>query len=448
MAAYTGGAHSAEFIAKDGAGNARKRAWTINIDPEGHISASEAEDTLEAVEVTAPETTEFGPVDGLVTEVVGEGGSNPQLVQSGSGFASAGTPVDSTVALDAEDGFSVQTEVLDSQEQFRDEVIEVVPVSVASGAGEAKPTDGSAAVLPNTGSGVDTIIRPAYDGLMAFNAIRDSAGQESYSWEVRVGEGESLRLINPQHAGVFWEDGTQAMLLAAQPAHDGDGKAVETTLTVSEGNIVTLTVHHKVPGIIYPVVAGVGYLGGFQTIEGPPLPPEGFEYGFETATEQFFSPPPQVFYAKADDPGPIEPYSNPSCEPDCHYGYKYLQEFGARQCEKGTRPVFDGCSIWEQQLKGFFWYKYHKKAWETRKPACPNDQSVGVDVNDPSVCDWVGPDWQLYGGGHHITAQALYSVTYAKIATTNEKHLSIYAYGSGYWNDHDSDCVCNPLPGG
>jgi hypothetical protein len=60
MAQYSGGAHTAEFIAKDGAGNVRKRTWTINIDPEGHISASEAEDTLEALDATSPVNT-VGP---------------------------------------------------------------------------------------------------------------------------------------------------------------------------------------------------------------------------------------------------------------------------------------------------------------------------------------------------------------------------------------------------
>jgi streptogramin lyase len=442
---YDGGAHAAELVATDIAGNVAKKTWTMNVDPEGHISVGEAEDTLEAVEVTAPESTEFGPVDALVDEVVGEGGSNPRLSQEGADLVSSGTQVDSTISLNPEDGISINTTVLDADEDFREEEIEIVPVADMSSAGSPVITDGSAAVLPNSSQSVDTILRPAYNGLMAFQAIRDAVGPESYSWEVRLGGGESLQQIDQQHAGVFWEDGTQAMLLTAQPAHDADGKGVETTVAVSEGNVVTLTVHHRVQGVTYPVVAGVGYQGGFQVIHADPLPPEEVEYSMETETGKYYSPPPKVFPIESSDPGPAEASASSSCEPDCRYNYKYLQEFGAYQCEKYTGPI-PGCSIWEQDLNGFFWYKYHRKAWKSREPTCPNDQSPGVTVNNPSVCAWVGPSWQLYGGGHHITAQALYDVTYAKIATTEEKHLSVYAYGSGYWNDHDTECVCNPLP--
>jgi sugar lactone lactonase YvrE len=442
---YDGGAHAAELVATDIAGNVAKKTWTMNVDPEGHISVGEAEDTLEAVEVTAPESTEFGPVDALVDEVVGEGGSNPRLSQEGADLVSSGTQVDSTISLNPEDGISINTTILDADEDFREEEIEIVPVADMSSAGSPVITDGSAAVLPNYSQSVDTILRPAYNGLMAFQAIRDAVGPESYSWEVRLGGGESLQQIDQQHAGIFWEDGTQAMLLTAQPAHDADGKAVETTVAVSEGNVVTLTVHHRVQGVTYPVVAGVGYQGGFQVIHADPLPPEEVEYSMETETGRYYSPPPKVFPIESSDPGPAEASASSSCEPDCRYNYKYLQEFGAYQCEKYTGPI-PGCSIWEQDLNGFFWYKYHRKAWKSREPTCPNDQSPGVTVNNPSVCAWVGPSWQLYGGGHHITAQALYDVTYAKIATTEEKHLSVYAYGSGYWNDHDTECVCNPLP--
>ncbi|HEU4678690.1 MAG TPA: NHL repeat-containing protein, partial [Terrimicrobiaceae bacterium] len=40
MAAYNGGAHEAAMVAEDLAGNIRKKTWTINVDPEGHISAT------------------------------------------------------------------------------------------------------------------------------------------------------------------------------------------------------------------------------------------------------------------------------------------------------------------------------------------------------------------------------------------------------------------------
>jgi sugar lactone lactonase YvrE len=285
MAQYSGGAHPAEFIAKDGAGNVRKRSWTINVDPEGHISATEATETLEAIEVTAPETVEASPVNGLVTEEVGEEGSSPKLIPEGEGFASEGTAAPSVVSLDPEDGFTVTTAAVDKEEVAQEETIEVRPVSISGTASNAQLTDGSAAVIANSAAGVDTVLRPAYDGLMAFQDIRTPSSSKTFSWEVlHLGEGETLQLIDERHAGVFWDDGTQAMLISATAAHDADGKEVQTTLAVSEGNIVTLTVHHDVAGVIYPVVAGVGYQGGFQQIaaEGPPpteQAPEGEEAG-------------------------------------------------------------------------------------------------------------------------------------------------------------------------
>jgi hypothetical protein len=311
MANYSGGAHPAEFIARDGAGNAAKRTWTINVDPEGHISASEATDTLEAVEVTAPEILEGSPVSGLVTEEVGEEeGWNPKLSAEGESFTSEGTGTPSVVSLDPDDGFAIETSAEDKEGVIQGETIEVQPVAISANAGNAQLTDGSAAVITNSASGVDTVLRPAYDGLMAFQDIRTPSSPKTFSWEVlHLGEGETLQLIDERHAGVFWDDGTLAMLIAATAAHDADGKEVQTTLAVSEGNVVTLTVHHDVAGVIYPVVAGVGYEGGFQQIiaEGPPPTeqgPEGEEAGASykgyIVKEWLFSAPEPATPAEAE----------------------------------------------------------------------------------------------------------------------------------------------------
>jgi hypothetical protein len=48
------GAHPAEIVATDGAGNSTTKKWTVNVDPEGEISVDEAEATVEALEGTAP----------------------------------------------------------------------------------------------------------------------------------------------------------------------------------------------------------------------------------------------------------------------------------------------------------------------------------------------------------------------------------------------------------
>jgi hypothetical protein len=119
---------------------------------------------------------------------------------------------------------------------------------------------------------------PPYDGLMAFPAIEDPAGPEEFSWEVQLGEDEELRQIDDRHAGVYYVgEGEEflAMTIQAQAAHDSEGKAVPTTLAVTQPNVITLTVHHRAGNpaadgapFDYPVMRGVGWEGGFQTQEG------------------------------------------------------------------------------------------------------------------------------------------------------------------------------------
>jgi hypothetical protein len=119
---------------------------------------------------------------------------------------------------------------------------------------------------------------PPYDGLMSFPAIEDPAGPEEFSWEVQLEEDEELRSIDDRRAGVYYVgEGEEflAMPIQAQAAHDSEGKAVPTTLAVTQPNIITLTVHHRAGNpdaegapFDYPVTAGVGWEGGFQTHEG------------------------------------------------------------------------------------------------------------------------------------------------------------------------------------
>jgi hypothetical protein len=126
---------------------------------------------------------------------------------------------------------------------------------------------------------------PPYDGVMAFPRIDGPAAPENYSWEVQLSEDEELVQIDDQLAEVVdSESGLHEMAISAMPAHDADGASVPTTIAVSEGNIVTLTVHHRAgnpaaggASFVYPVGAGVGWEGGFHTYyvtlpPGDPLP--------------------------------------------------------------------------------------------------------------------------------------------------------------------------------
>jgi len=436
MAEYSGGAHPAEFIARDGAGNAVKRSWMINVNPDGVITVGEATDTLEAYEDTAPKATELTPVNGLVTEVVGEDGLNPQLTPQSGELKSAGVPAPTSVSLDPDEGFALETVGLSEEGEFHEGDIEILPVQISAGASEPELTDGSAAVISNSAEGVDTILRPAYNGLMSFQAIRDPAGPEEYSWEIFLNSEETLKLLDPEQAAVVWPDGTQAMLITATRAHGADGSEVQTSLSLSGGNVLTLTVHHQKPGVVYPVVAGIGWQGGFRTeeteFEVPPPPEEEDPDAVSMPGGVLGSPVPAPM-DQADQNAEGASASTTST--------KYLQTFMFPQC------AFTGCGDWEQRIKGFFWYNY-RRVWfpDDRDPMCPNHGFPALIDVEVQQCAWVGPNRQVYGDGYHITARVLFSTTALKVAVTKDRHISVYAYGSGYANEHDTDCICNPLP--
>jgi hypothetical protein len=121
---------------------------------------------------------------------------------------------------------------------------------------------------------------PPYDGAMGFPMINGPADPEEFSWEVVLGEGQGLESIDDQHAQVYYTKGHHpAFGISAVAAHDADGSSVPTSLSVSGGDVITLTVHHRAGDpakggapFDYPIVAGSGWEGGFQTVvvSGPP----------------------------------------------------------------------------------------------------------------------------------------------------------------------------------
>lgn len=107
---------------------------------------------------------------------------------------------------------------------------------------------------------------PTYNGLMTFPDIQGPADPESFSWAVSLGADQELRQVDETHAGVFYEDGTEAFSIHAEAAHDAEGKAVPTTLAVADPNVITLTVHHAGGSFRYPISPGEGYETGFSTV--------------------------------------------------------------------------------------------------------------------------------------------------------------------------------------
>jgi YD repeat-containing protein len=333
MAAYDGGAHAAEVVATDGAGNTRKRNWTINVDPAGQISVAEAEDTLEALDETSAVNT-MGPSK---EEEEFEGTAPGLGLKEANGEIEAtGTKVPTTIELEADGEVTMQ--VLDPERLGDCEVAEegaeasciaepssekdedayagldpvvVTPVGTAPSATENDVAGGTVAVAANTSSHVDSIIRPLYDGTMIFQAIRDAAAPETFSWEVKMTPEQELVQINDRYAVVRYDDGVHvAYGIDARPAHDAIGSTVPTKLSVSNGNVVTLTVQHRSPSpaggsFVYPVIGGTGWQGGFMThyVDMPPpeIDPES-QIGMELTFDgyEIFSAPEPVFSGEGE----------------------------------------------------------------------------------------------------------------------------------------------------
>jgi tripartite motif-containing protein 71 len=330
MSAYSGGSHPAEVVATDGAGNVTKKIWTINVDPDGVVSTKEVEATLEAVESTSP-ANPIGPseeeaeyagtapglsmksgtggtvvpvgtrvptvVPGEVTEPMtmeipqAEATSEPCQVDylDPDEEAKAYGGKDETGEIKEEEGkaFSeVPAEITptckSSEEAEKKEeasekagnpaadgmaTISLEPTSTAAEAGDTTLVGSTAAATANTETHVDTITRPLYDGVLTFQSIRDEAATQQFQWEVDLDGGLILKLIDSQHAQVYYPGGHPAFTITAEAAHDAIGKAVPTSLSVGPGNVVTLTVNHRGKGYVYPVLAGTGWEGGFTSVE-------------------------------------------------------------------------------------------------------------------------------------------------------------------------------------
>ncbi|HUB98205.1 MAG TPA: hypothetical protein VMS11_00115 [Solirubrobacterales bacterium] len=276
-ATYGGGEHEVSLVATDGAGNPAERRWTIYIDPKGQITTSEATATLEALE----ETTDAAPVAPFEAE--GAEGGGITLTEGPSGFESEGAPVGVAIGEDPEEGVTIEGS---------DGAFAIEPVGTAGGATEGDVKNGASVVSGNTAPAVDTISRPLFDGLMTFTAIRDAAAPEEFKWQVELGSGQTLKSINEQLAGIYYADGTEAVLITAELAHDARGSTVPTSLSVI-GDEIVLAVHHRTASTVYPVMAGQAIESGYAatvvatpTYEGPSIPGvspveltfEGYEY--------------------------------------------------------------------------------------------------------------------------------------------------------------------------
>ncbi len=258
MANYSGGEHTGTVVVTDGAGNKAEISNPFRVNPSGAITNAEAAATLEAVE----ETTEQQPVASTPELIDYEerlAGDDPQLEQVGSLITSSGVPDTTTLGPNASEGFLIEG---------NDGPLRVTP---GGGNGGSEIVEDVAAVTSDVGAGIDTVIRPEFNGALVFQAIREASSPEAFSWNVQLTGGQKLRADNPQQAEVDYEDGTEAFLVTAEAAHDATGKAVSTHLEVS-GSTLTLVVEHRQQGVVYPVTAGQAYETSYTAPVAGPAP--------------------------------------------------------------------------------------------------------------------------------------------------------------------------------
>jgi hypothetical protein len=256
MAAYSGGEHTATVIVTDGAGNKAEVSNPIRVNPSGDISAAEAAKTLEAADITSGDSVLSPPIpreSGLP--------NSPALEADGESIATIGTDVTSVMTTDGADGVTIEAPEGD---------IHFEPVDTGSSNTPVEVVAGAAGVSGNVQSEADSVIRPVFDGVMTFAAIRSAEAPEEYSWTVELGEGQTLEATSDEGAEVYYEDGEPALQILAQAAHDATGANVPTSLSVSEGNVVTLTVHHRKgegqPSYVYPIVGGAQFETGYEAV--------------------------------------------------------------------------------------------------------------------------------------------------------------------------------------
>jgi PASTA domain len=90
---------------------------------------------------------------------------------------------------------------------------------------------------------------------------------------VALGEDQYLEPVSPTEVQVSYAGHSPAFIINAEKAHDADGASVPTTLEETGRDIVTLTVHYRAGNpaaggapFEYPITAGEGWEGGFQTV--------------------------------------------------------------------------------------------------------------------------------------------------------------------------------------
>jgi sugar lactone lactonase YvrE len=455
MAPYSGGTHEAEVVATDGAGNTTTKPWTINVDPEGHVTTAEAMATMEAVE----ETSESNLIGNSAEEDIGGTAPGLGLESTETGFAATGSAAPMTVGADPGDAMTVEVpeaaeifgcraeaEEQPSPEEESDEPcipateagdgklqrVVVTPLGVGGTAGPQHLVEENAAVSANTASATDTVVRPLNDGGMIFQAIRDNAAPETYSYRVTLGERQELTQVDATHVQVYYSNGFPAFAITAIPSSDAVGTSVPTTLQITGDDVIALTVHYKDGAngspFVFPVVSGTGWEGGFRTetvsLEG--LNPSGEEY-WESGNLIVGPPEPLADAGEASassngDGAARKQFVRVICGHSSFYG-RTAGEGYTQECGNPFMKKQGYSTPWQAGMRGAFFYKPGGWAEERGARACAG---YGYDVSlswyyyvkNASQCTY-GPRTSDENGGtkttagHYLRAQAHWEVGHA-----------------------------------
>jgi hypothetical protein len=196
------------------------------------------------------------------------------------------------------------------------------------------------------------------------------------------------------------------------------GANVDTSLNVSNGNILTLTVHHKSKAYVYPVVGGANYETGYESVIVYTPPPP--------------TPPAETVYWESADlyVGPPEPI--PSNEASISTVGGSRKEFvrvicGHSAFYRSDGSYTEGCGnpftgdegfgvVWHAAMRGAFLFKPGAWAEQRGARACAGNG----EVNSPLYSYYVEEAWQCHYGpgtsdgngggkvsaGHYLRAQA------------------------------------------
>ena len=453
MAGYAGGAHSAAIVATDGAGNTETKQWSINVDPEGHISSAEAEDTLEALDETS-ESTLVASTEEAISAEERESGNDPRLFEGEGVLETEGTPDVSMISTDPEGGFEIELPEEDS--------ISAEPLEVGEDATSPAIAEEAAAVTGNTSENADTVVRPAYNGLMTFGIIRDKSGSEDFLWKVNLGEEQIMRQVDPQDVEIAYEDGHKVGLISAELAHDAVGTVVPTALSLSEGDVLTLRVEHREAPYVYPVVAGAGWEGGFVTevVLGPQDEAEIREEEERIAREKQEELEEEWAEGEAAElsEGLGREWSGDGVQPGEHSAtltaravissvgppemYDWVHR-KRRSKASASYCAWASCDLWHTWEVGtWFWNGTEGHvggdAWRGNTVAKCRSTSHPLIGNELFGVGWSGPNPAPYGYGAHLNLWCNFRISWFNINDFEESYLQIqdHLYGDGYQGQH------------